>query len=125
MSIPSLGFLAVGFALLALVPTLVGTFVGVAIIGIGVEGVNIPLLAYLGDISPENDVGKLGGVYNVFGDFGSTVGPLVALPFAVQFSYITEYLVCVLLVVLTGVIAVLTLLGGGDHQRPIVVSSDD
>ena len=125
VSIPSLGFLAVGFGLLAFVPTLAGTFVGVAVIGIGVEAVNIPLLAYLGDISPENDVGKLGGVYNVFGDFGSTVGPLVALPFAVQFSYTTEYLVCVLLVVATAFIGALTLLGGNNTQRPISVPSDD
>ncbi len=125
VSIPSLGFLAIGFGLLAAVPTLVGTFVGVACIGIGVEAVNIPLLAYLGDISPENDVGKLGGVYNVFGDFGSTLGPLVALPFAVQFDYTTEYAVCVLLVLLTAIIAALTLLGGEDHQRPIAVPSDD
>jgi MFS family permease len=125
VSIPSLGFLAVGFTLLALVPSLLGTFVGVAVIGIGVEGVNIPLLAYLGDISPENDVGKLGGVYNVFGDFGSTLGPLVALPFAVQFSYVTEYLGCVLLVVVTAILAALTLLGGDDHERPIVVPGND
>ncbi|ODR79094.1 hypothetical protein BG842_24980 [Haladaptatus sp. W1] len=64
-------------------------------------------------------------MYNVFGDFGSTVGPLVALPFAVRFSYTTEYLGCVLLVILTGVLAALTLLGEDDHERPIVVPSDD
>ena len=86
---------------------------------------NIPLLAYLGDISPANDVGKLGGVYNVFGDFGSTLGPLVALPFAVRFSYTTEYLGCVLLVVLTGILASVTLLGNEGSQRPISVPSDD
>ncbi|GAD52956.1 hypothetical protein MBEHAL_1716 [Halarchaeum acidiphilum MH1-52-1] len=104
--VPSIGLLGAGFALLALVPTLLGTFAGVALIGLGVEGANLPLMAYLGDISPEDDVGKLGGVYNVFGDFGATVGPLVALPLATAYGYTAEYLGCVLLCVLAiGVVA--------------------
>jgi len=94
--VPSLGLLGVGFACLALSPTLVGTVTGVALIGLGVEGANLPLLAYLGDISPADDVGKLGGVYNVFGDFGSTVGPLVALPIATTYGYTAEYAGCAL-----------------------------
>ena len=81
-SLPSLAVFGTGFAVLAFVPTLPGTLIGVAAIGAGVEGTSLPLLAYLGDISPADDVGKLGGVYNVFGDFGATLGPLVALPLA-------------------------------------------
>lgn len=110
--LPALGLLAGGFAALAFVPTLPGALAGVALVGLGVEGANLPLLAYLGDVSPADDVGKLGGVYNVFGDFGATLGPLVALPLATAYGYTAEYAGCVLLV---GVVACVVLLGvGGD-----------
>ena len=125
VSVPALGLLGLGFALLAFVPSLTGTFAGVALIGIGVEGVNLPLMAYLGDISPANDVGKLGGVYNVFGDFGSTVGPLVALPLAVQFTYRIEYVGCVVLVAVTAAIIGLTLFGDNKPVQAEVVTADD
>ncbi|WP_255197439.1 MFS transporter [Halorarius litoreus] len=112
ITLPALSVFAFGFALLGLFPTLPTTLVGVACIGVGVGGTNPPLLAYLGDISPEGDVGKLGGVYNVFGDLGSSLGPLVALPVAVQFGFRAEYLACAGLVVLVFVLVVATLLGG-------------
>lgn len=91
VTLPALGLLAGGFLVLSLVPTLGGALAGVALIGIGVGGTNPPLLAMLGDISPKDDVGKLGGVYNVFGDIGSTAGPLVALPVATSVGFVTGY----------------------------------
>jgi len=123
--VPSLCVFGVGFAVLGLVPTLLGTFVGVALVGLGVEGANLPLMAYLGDISPEGDVGKLGGVYNVFGDLGGTVGPLVALPFAAAFGYDVEYLGCVLFAV--GVAVAVWVAVGGDDETldPSAVPADD
>ena len=125
-SIPSLAVFGAGFAVLALVPTLPGTLIGVAAIGVGVEGTSLPLLAYLGDISPADDVGKLGGVYNVFGDFGGTLGPLVALPFAARFSYSTEYLLCVVLIVVTAALVFVALIGEGSSTiNEPVVSADD
>jgi MFS family permease len=105
--------LAAGYALLALVPTLPSALAGVALIGVGVGGSNPPLLAYLGDLSPADDVGKLGGVYNVFGDTGSTLGPLVAVPMAEVVGFRVEYLACVALVVLVGMLAARTLYGEG------------
>lgn len=116
VTLPALGTFALGFVLLGLVPTLPVTLVGVACIGIGVGGTNPPLLAYLGDISPEGDVGKIGGVYNVFGDLGSSVGPIVALPLAVRFGFRAEYLACAGLVVLAFVLVVGTLLGDGPER---------
>ncbi len=109
ITLPALGLLGFGFALLGLLPTLVGTLVGVAAIGIGVGGTNPPLLAYLGDLSPEADVGKMGGVYNIFGDLGSTLGPVVALPLAAQIGYRAEYLACVGLVLLVTLLVLQTL----------------
>ena len=111
IAVPALGVLGVGFGFLAFVPTLVGALGGVALIGVGVGGTNPPLLAYLGDIAPGGDVGKLGGVYNTFGDLGSTLGPLVALPLVARVGFAVEYLTCVAVVCLAGVLVIRTLLG--------------
>ncbi|MDY6764269.1 MAG: MFS transporter, partial [Halobacteria archaeon] len=62
VTIPALGLLAAGFAVLSVFPTLPGTLLGVGMIGVGVGGTNPPLVAFLGDISPSSDVGKMGGV---------------------------------------------------------------
>ncbi|GAB7094394.1 MFS transporter [Halolamina litorea] len=124
--IPALGLLASGFALLAFLPTVEGTVAGVAMIGIGVGGTGPPLLAYLGDIAPGEDVGKLGGVYNVFGDLGSTIGPLVALPLASTVGIGTEYLVCAGLALLTAGMVLATLDGDPEEiQSVAVVTGDD
>lgn len=97
VAIPSLVVLAIGFVGLLLWPTLLGIGLSVALIGFGVGGSNPPLLAYLGDISPDDDVGKLGGVYNVFGDMGSTLGPLLALPLLPMVGFTFEYVFCAVL----------------------------
>jgi MFS family permease len=127
LSLPALAVFGSGFAILALVQTLESTLVGVALVGIGVGGTNPPLLAYLGDISPDDDVGKLGGVYNVFGDLGSTLGPLVALPFATAFGFTVEYLACVGLVAVAGVLAAQTLYGdtSATGAVPMAANGDD
>lgn len=92
--LPALALMAGGFGMLAWFSALWSTLVGVALIGIGVGGSNPPLLAFLGDISPDEDVGKMGGVYNVFGDLGSATGPIIALPLAGLIGYRGEYLLC-------------------------------
>ena len=127
LTLPALTVFAAGFALLALYPTLEAALVGVALIGIGVGGTNPPLLAYLGDISPDNDAGKLGGVYNVFGDLGSTLGPLVALPFVAMVGFRVEYLACVALIGVAGLLAARTLYGDNatTTQAPVASADDD
>jgi MFS family permease len=122
VTIPAIVALGVGFAALALWPTLLGTVAGVALIGVGVGGTNPPLLAYLGDISPDGDVGKLGGVYNAFGDLGSSSGPVVALPLVDVLGFRTGYLACAAIVVGVGVLVAVTLLGtaiGGANPGPV------
>jgi MFS family permease len=123
--IPALGLLAAGFALLVVQPTVVGIAAGVAMIGAGVGGVGPPLLAYLGDIAPGEDVGKLGGVYNVFGDMGAAVAPLVALPFASAVGVGTEYLLCAGIAVLTALVVLVTLDGDPEPLRSPEVVPDD
>ena len=123
VTIPALVVLAAGFVLLVAVPTLSGVVVAVALIGVGVGGSNPPLMAYLGDISPSDDVGKLGGVYNVFGDLGSTLGPLVALPLVARVGFAAEYLACAVLALGVGVLVSRTLLG--DATPTDAVPADD
>ena len=124
--IPALVLFGAGFALLGLVPTAAGTVVGVAVIGVGVGGTGPPLMAYLGDIAPGGDVGKLGGVYNVFGDLGSTLGPLVALPLASTIGIEQEYLACVGVVVLTVLVVISTLDGDpAPLKQPEALAGDD
>ena len=103
--LPGLGVLAAGFVCVALVPSVAGVVAGVGLVGTGAGMTGPPLLAYLGDIAPGGDVGKLGGIYNVFGDLGSTLGPLVALPLAEYVGLSGEYLACAGLVCVTAVVA--------------------
>jgi MFS family permease len=111
VTLPALGSLAVGLAIVGLFPTLYTTLFGMALIGAGVGGTSPPLLALLGDISPDDQVGKLGGVYNVFGDLGATLGPVVAFPLGAAIGYDLSYLLSTTFVLAAGVSVVLTLLG--------------
>ncbi|WP_225917717.1 MFS transporter [Halobaculum rubrum] len=122
--VPGLAVFGSGFALTALVPTAPGVLAGVGLVGAGAGLTGPPLLAYLGDIAPGGDVGKLGGVYNVFGDLGSTLGPLVALPLAAEIGLSAEYLACVGLVVVAGVIAATTLRDDSAADAPTVAGDD-
>jgi MFS family permease len=123
LTMPALAVLAGGFVLMVVLPTLPGVVAAVALIGVGVGGSNPPLMAYLGDISPADDVGKLGGVYNVFGDLGSTLGPLVALPLVARVGFVAEYLACAVLALGVGLLVSRTLLG--DTTPTDAVPADD
>jgi len=125
ITIPALGLLALGFVLLVFVPTLVGSVIGVVLIGFGVGGSNPPLLAYLGDISPSGDVGKLGGVYNVFGDVGSSLGPIVAIPAVHAIGFTAGYLLCAGLVVVAGALVGATLLGAPPRPPEAMTATAD
>ena len=104
--LPSLGIMAVGFMTVAMVPTLVGIVIGGVVAAVGGGAVGPVLKAYLGDISPPEDVGKLGGAYNVFGDIGSILGPIVALPAASRMGFDAVYFGCAGLGVIAAVIVV-------------------
>jgi MFS family permease len=123
--VPALGALGAGFATLALWPALPTTLVGVTLIGVGTGGTNPPLMAYLGDITPQDDVGKMGGVYNVFGDVGSTIGPVIALPVAARIGYRAEYVICVGIVLAVLLLVVRTLLGGSTAEAGRPAAADD
>ena len=65
---------------------------GAALVGIGTGGSGPALLAILGDITPGSEIGRMGSVYNVMGDVGLVLGPLLAVPMVeVWPGYRTSY----------------------------------
>lgn len=116
--VPSLVVLAAGFVLVAMVQTLTGLAVGVIVASVGGGAVGPALLAYLGDISPAEDVGKLGGVYNVVRDVGGILGPVVALPLASTVGFAAEYLACAVVALLAAALVGTTLLSASTTPSP-------
>lgn len=94
VTLPGFALLAAGYALLALSGNLPGVTVGIVLVGAGTGAVGPALLATLGDIAPGDELGRLAGVYNVFGDIGLSVGPLAALPIAEAVGFTATYLAC-------------------------------
>jgi MFS family permease len=109
-TLPAFGVLAVGFGVLAVVPTLLGMLGGVILVGLGVGGTGPVLLAALGDRAPSGSEGKFGGMYNIFGDVGLSVGPLVAFPAVTTIGYEMTYQLCAVVAIICLVLVNATLL---------------
>jgi len=121
--LPSLGVMAIGFVTVAMVPTLPGIVAGGIVAAVGGGGGLGPVLkAYLGDISPPQDVEKLGGAYNVFGNLGSILGPIVALPAASSMGFDVVYFGCAGLRVIAALLVAKTLLSTAPTAGPTVSS---
>ena len=116
----SLGVMAVGFVTVAMVPTLIGIVAGGVVAAVGGGAVGPVLKAYLGDISPPGDVAKLGGAYNVFGDLGAILGPMVTLPAASRVGFDAVYFGCAGLGAVAAVLVAKTLLSGTPMPGPTV-----
>lgn len=111
VTVPALCAMAVGLAVLALVPTLPALFVGVSLIGAGTGGTGPALLAILGDVTPGGEIGRMGSVYNVMGDVGLSAGPLLAVPLVETWlGYRSTYLLCAAWVLVTLAIVAVPLL---------------
>jgi len=121
---PTFGAISAGLAVLAFRPTLAGMFLGSALVGVGTGGSGPTLLAILGDITPGDEVGRMAGVYNVLGDVGLTLGPLVAIPMVdVWPGFEATYVLCAGGVVLALFVSALPLLGDGSLLTPSLRSS--
>ena len=118
--LPALGVMAIGFVTVAMVPTLPGIVVGGVVAAVGGGAVGPVLKAYLGDISPSQDVAKLGGAYNVFGDLGSILGPIVALPAASSMGFDVVYFGCAGLGVVAALLVAKTLLSAAPSSQSAV-----
>lgn len=111
ITVPAFVSIAAGLAVVPAVPTITGLFAGTALIGVGTGATGPALMAIVGDITPGREVGRMGSVYNVFGDVGLTAGPLLAVPMVdVWLGYSTSYYVCAGAVLATLVVVAVPLL---------------
>nr|WP_255198868.1 MFS transporter [Halorarius litoreus] len=85
-----------------------------SLLRLGTGGAGPALLATLGDLSPADDVGKLGGLYNVFGDVGLSLGPLLALPAVDAVGFTVTYSVSAFVAVACLLLVNATLLASPD-----------
>ena len=115
--LPTFVAIAVGLVILAGIPTLLGLFAGTSLIGTGTGGAGPVLMATLGDVTPGDEVGRMGGVYNVMGDVGLSLGPLLAVPMVDGWlGFGATYTICAVTVVVTLFVAVVPLVREG--RRP-------
>lgn len=98
---PALIGLAGGFALLVFAHRLDILLVGVLVIGATFNGVTLPLLALLGDVTPPGAYGRAMGIYQIFGDIGGSLGPIVGLDLSLRFGTGVVYGALSLLILMT------------------------
>lgn len=91
MLLPALTGLSAGFIVLGTAHTLATTLVGAILIGLSYNGVTLPLLALLGDITAPERYGRAVALYQVFGDIGGTLGPIIGLEAGLHFGMLPTY----------------------------------
>ena len=125
VTVPAFAVFAAGFLVVAHVPTVGALFASVLLMGVGMGGAAPALLAILGDVTPGEEVGRMGGVYNVFGDVGLSLGPLVALP-AVElwFGYRLTYVLSAAMVAACLLVVSLPLLRSDATLRAVSTRAD-
>lgn len=89
--VPALAGLVGGFMLLGIAHSLTLTFTGALLVGASVNGITLPMLALLGDITPKDQYGRAVGVYQFFGDVGGSLGPVVGLEAVLHMGLTASY----------------------------------
>ena len=77
--LPASLFCVAGFALLAASSGMAAAILGLSAIGIGLGGINVPLVVILGDLVSADRYGRAIGLYQVMGDIGGSLGPIIGL----------------------------------------------
>ncbi len=103
--IPALTVLAAGYAVLAFASNLGLALLGVILVGISYNGVNLPMLALLGDVTKRH-YGRAVGIYQVFGDIGGSLGPIIGLEAGINLGLTSLYLAIAALTASTITVAV-------------------
>lgn len=88
---PALAGLAAGFIVLGVAHSLALTFTGVLLVGACLNGVNIPMLALLGDVTAPDRYGRAVGLYQLFGDVGGSLGPILGMEAALHLGVKVSY----------------------------------
>lgn len=95
LTVPAFVLMAGGFLIVAFVPVIEALFVAIILMGLGMGSAAPILLAVLGDLTPGDELGRVGGVYNTMGDIGLSLGPLLAIPAVdIWFGYQLTYVLC-------------------------------
>lgn len=68
-----------GFAVLAAGSGMSAAILGLSAIGIGLGGINVPLIVIVGDLVKADRYGRAIGLYQVLGDIGGSLGPIIGL----------------------------------------------
>ncbi len=104
--VPSVLGVALGFAVIGLAHDLLGIFVGAILVGVFFNGINLPMLALLGDVSRPEHYGRVVGMYQLFGDLGGSLGPILGIEAGLRFGLASTYLGVAALLALSIVAAV-------------------
>jgi len=89
---PCLTGLSAGFVLMGLARSLPAIFAGAALVGVSFNGITLPLLALLGDITKPERYGRAVAAYQIFGDFGGSLGPILGLEAGLRLGLQTTYI---------------------------------
>jgi MFS family permease len=58
---------------------MIAAIVGMSVLGIGLGGINVPLVVILGELVSADRYGRAIGMYQVLGDIGGSLGPIIGL----------------------------------------------
>ncbi|WP_128223330.1 MFS transporter [Halobacteriaceae archaeon SHR40] len=95
---------AAGFVLLAVANSVATLAVACGFVGAGQGGTSGPLMALLGDLTPNDGMGRAVGTNNVFGDIGGGLGPVISLPIIDAVGFVPVYLACGALPIVAAVV---------------------
>jgi len=115
-----LGVTAVGFVILAAADSVRTLTVACLCIGMGQGGTNGPLMALLGDLVPDAEMGRAVGTNNVLGDVGGAIGPLLTLPLVDVVGFPPIYLACAAMPIAAAVILLVGVRRETGRFRPSV-----
>jgi MFS family permease len=124
--VPALVGLAAGFVVLGVAPNLWLAVLGAALVGLSYNGITLPMLALLGDVT-RREHGRAVGLYQVFGDIGGSLGPIIGLWVGTAVGLLPLYLAVAVALVLAEIAALWLLrrerrLGPRD-QRPALTAA--
>lgn len=89
--VPALIVLASGFAVLGVAHNLGMLFLGAVLVGVSFNGITLPMLVLLGDAVPSEQYGRAVGAYQLFGDVGGSLGPIIGLEGGLHFGLLQTY----------------------------------
>ncbi|WP_435361601.1 MFS transporter [Haloarchaeobius sp. DFWS5] len=115
-----LGVTSIGFLLLALADSASTLAIACVCIGLGQGGTSGPLMALLGDLVADGEMGRAVGTNNVFGDIGGGFGPIVTLPLVESVGFWPVYFCCAAMPLVAAVVLLVGVRRETGHFLPSV-----